>query len=171
MGGFGGGGGSRSAPPPPPDNSMAIMAMMMQAQQQMAAEAAARAEKAQREAAIRAEDVAAENRVAQGERGASQALSRLEDIQGLEDQAKADEAKQLAESTGLAATGGGYDVNAAREEAMKNLGMSSSALPQTPFNLAASTKTYNPAATTAGQEKRQNLFQLPDTTGLIFGGS
>jgi len=166
-------GGSPKMPAPPPDNSMAIMQMMMQHQQQMANEAAARAEKAQRDAAIRAEDTAAEQRVLQGAGGAQQALSRMESMQGLEDTAKLDQQRQQDLGTGLAATGGGYDVNKAREEAMMNLGMASSALPQTPYNLAASTRLYNPAMTTAGQqtEQRQNLFTLPDTSGLIFGGS
>lgn len=173
MGGRGGGG------KPPKDNSMAMMMAMMQMQMQAAQQAAAQAAEAQRQAAIRAEDSAAEQRMTQSQQSAVDTLKRMESTQNIEDASKKTAYQKEQEAAGLSATGGGYDINAARNAALANLGAASTTLPATAANLAANPQIANPAMTTAasinqgsgGTTQRSNLFTLPSTKNLVFGGA
>lgn len=187
MGGRGGGG--KKSSPPPQDNSSAMMmamiqqqmaqqAAMFQEQQRLAREAEERAEKAQKEAALRAENVAAEEKMAQSYTGAQSALDVMESQQKLQDEQALANAQQQYAAAGTAATGGGYDINRSREEALKNLGATSGTLPQTAANraaLAAGAQTGVGAQSTnvgsGGTADRQNVFTLPAAKGLTFGGS
>lgn len=185
MGGSKGGGA-----PPPPDNSamialiqsqMAQQAQQFQAAQKAALEAEERATKAQEEAALRAENVSASEKMQQSFTNAQSNLANLEARQQLEDAQAQEAASQQYSAAGAAATGGGYDINAAREEALKNLGAAAGTLPSTAANRAAMARGSNPAMTTAasqianagagGTAQRQNTFTLPQAKNLTFGGS
>ncbi len=185
MGGSGGG-----SPPPPPDNSamialiqsqMAQQAQQFKAAQTAALEAEERATAAQKEAALRAENVGAEQKMQQSFVNAQSSLGNLEARQQLMDEQAKDAATQQYAAAGMAATGGGYDINAAREEALRNLGAASGTLPQTAANRVSSSQAMNPAATTAattlanqqagGTNQRANIFTLPQAKNLTFGGS
>ena len=178
MGGLFGGGGNITYSMPA-DNSAAIMQQMMQMQIQAAREAAAAAEKAQREAAIAAEDRSAEQKMLQSTQGAADTLSRMQASQSLADQAALNRYKQEQEAAGMAATGGGFDINASRNAALANLGAASTTLPSTAANLAANPALINPALTTAesqnvgtgGTTQRTNVFTLPNAEKLTFGGA
>ena len=173
------GGGGQKAPKPQPDNSMAMMMAMMQMQIQAAREAAAAAEKAQREAAIAADDRSAEQKMLQSTQSAADTLGRMQESQYLADQAALNKYKQEQEAAGTAATGGGFDINASRNAALANLGAASTTLPSTAANLAANPALINPALTTAesqntgtgGTTQRTNVFTLPNAEKLTFGGA
>jgi hypothetical protein len=187
MGGSRGGGG-RQEPQviyqqAPNNNDAMFMALLQQqsalaaASQQAAKEAAAKAAEEQKQAAIRTEDIFAAQRVAQGQAAASDALSRLNTQGKLADEAKKKELDDSYNAAGYAATGGGYDYNKAREEALSNLGQAYPYLSRTSSNRAASPMLVNPALTTAATSSSENdkinksTFSLPKTTGLLFGGS
>jgi hypothetical protein len=178
MGGLFGGGGNITYKMPA-DNSAAMMQQMMQMQIQAARDAAAAAEKAQREAAIAAENRSAEQRMQQSTQGAADALSRMNESQYLVDQAALNKYKQEQEAAGTAATGGGFDINASRNAALANLGAASTTLPSTAANLAANPALINPALTTAesqnvgtgGTTQKTNQFSLPQAKNLTFGGA
>jgi hypothetical protein len=103
----------------------------------------------------------------------------MREMQSLEDTAAATKLRQEQEAAGAAATGGGFDVNAARNAALSNLGAAASTLPATAANLAANPAIVNPAMTTAqslntgagGGTQRTNVFTLPSTQNLTFGGA
>jgi hypothetical protein len=187
---MGGRGGGKSKPAPAPDNSamialiqsqMAQQAEQFAAAQKAALEAEERATKAQEEAALRAENVSASEKMQQSFTNAQSNLANLEARQQLEDAQAQETAAQQYAAAGAAATGGGYDINAAREEALKNLGAASGTLPSTAANRAAMAAGSNPAMTTAasqlanmgagGSAQRQNVFTLPQAKNLTFGGS
>jgi hypothetical protein len=178
MGGLFGGGGNITYSMPA-DNSAAMMQQMMQQQIAAAKEAAAAAAKAQREAAIAAEDRSAEQRMQQSTQSAADTLSRMQATQGLADQAALNRYKQEQEAAGMAATGGGFDINASRNAALANLGAASTTLPSTAANLAANPALINPALTTAeslntgtgGSTQKSNVFTLPNAQKLTFGGA
>ena len=186
MGGLFGGGGVTYKMPA--DNSGAMMMQLLKMQmeqasasQKAAEEAAKRAAEEQKQAAIRAEDTAAAQRATQSQTAASEMLSRLNTQQQLTDDAQRKKLEDQYAAEGMAATGGGYDYNKARQEALGNLGAASPYLSATAYNLAASPYTTNPAMTTAGTINdgttgadtriNKNVFSLPNTQGLTFGGS
>lgn len=181
-------GGSNVTYKMPADNSGAMMMALLESQAQQAAasqraaeEAAKRAAEEQKQAAIRSEDTAAAQRVTQSQTAASEALARMNTEQQLSDEAAKKKLEDEYAAAGMAATGGGYDYNKARQEALGNLGSASPYLSATAYNLAASPSMMNPALTTAGtinegfggtkNKTNQNVFTLPNTQGLSFGGS
>lgn len=185
MGGSRGGG----APPPPPDNSAMIALIQAQMAQQarqfkdaqnIALDAEERARVAQEEAALRAENVGAGQMMQQSFTNAQSNLANLEAQQQLQDQQSRDAASQQYAAAGASATGGGYDINAAREQALKNLGAAVGTLPSTVANQSAMYNSRNPAMNTAasyantgagGTSQSQNVFTLPQAKNLTFGGS
>lgn len=186
MGGlFGGGGVSYQMPA---DNSGAMMMQLLKQQSEQAAasqraaeEAAKRAAEEQKQAAIRAEDTAAAQRMTQSQTAASETLARMNTEQKLSDEASKKKLDEDYAAAGMSATGGGFDYNKARQEALGNLGAASPYLSATAYNIAASPSMTNPALTTAGMinegfggsknKTNQNVFTLPNTQGLSFGGS
>ena len=186
MGGSKGGGGS---PPPAPDNSamialiqaqMAQQAQQFKDAQKLALDAEERARVTQEEAALRAENVGAGQMMQQSFSNAQSNLANLEAQQQLQDQQSKDTAAQQYAAAGASATGGGYDINAAREQALKNLGAASGTLPSTVANQGSMYNARNPAMNTAagyanmgagGTSQRQNVFTLPQAKNLTFGGS
>ena len=161
MGGSGGGKKKQQAPAPASqDNSGAIIAMMQQ-QQAAAAEA-------QRQAVLESQRQAAHQQAAQGEALAQQSLMTGEALQKMKDQTAVQEYSKTAQAAGSAVTGGGYDINAANQAKLTNLGAASPMLPQTMANAAGSTlPTENPAL--ARQPNKQ--FNMPSMSGIQFGGS
>ncbi len=186
MGGLFGGGGVTYKMPA--DNSGAMMMQLLKMQmeqasasQKAAEEASKRAAEEQKQSAIRAEDVAAAQRSTQSQTAASEALSRLNTQQQLTDEAAKKKLDDQYAAEGMAATGGGFDYNKSRQEALGNLGAASPFLSSTAANLAASPFSMNPAMTTVGNINdgatgtdtriNRNVFSLPNTQGLTFGGS
>jgi hypothetical protein len=171
------GGGGTTITMPAPDNS-AILALINQMEQEQA-DARAAAEKAQKEAMITAQDQAAALSKKQGEFSAAQNLSRLEQVGAMKDAQALQKQQEQAFAAGSQATGGAYDPNAVAASRMANLGAASSTLPKSAANMAGGVNSAkNPALTTAASAKPLNsgyasssAFQLPNTEGLILGGS
>jgi hypothetical protein len=173
MGGSGGGG--TPAPAPVQDNS-AMLAMIKQMNDQaLAAQEAAR--KAQEQAVYNSSVQAANQAGTQGSQQAMQQLGLLNQSQQAADAATL--ASQQKAATGLAesATGGTYDINASRRAQLANLGSAASLLPKTQANqFATDPMSINPADKTAKTMLANegvtsaNLFKVPSTQGLKFGG-
>jgi hypothetical protein len=170
-------GGGSTIQMPAPDNS-AILALIQQMEEEQAAARDA-AEKAQKEAMMTAQEQAASLSKKQGEYSAAQNLSRLEQVGAMKDAQALQKQQEQAFAAGSQATGGAYDPNAVAASRMANLGAASSTLPKSAANLAAGLgNAKNPALTTAASATPLNsaytsssAFQLPDTEGLILGGS
>jgi len=175
MGGSGGGGNSAPAQAPAQDNSAMLAAIKQMNDQAMAAQDAARRAQAQ---AIRQSSIQAANQAGtQGSQQAMQQLGLLEQSQKVTDAANL--AAQQKAATGLAesATGGTYDLNAARQAQLANLGSAAALLPKTQANqFATDPMSVNPANKTAGSVPANtgvtsaNQFTIPTTQGLKFGG-
>jgi len=168
-------GGGSPAPAPVQDNS-AMLAMIKQMNDQaLAAQEAAR--KAQEQAVYNSSVQAANQAGTQGSQQAMQQLGLLNQSQQAADAATL--ASQQKASTGLAesATGGTYDINASRRAQLANLGSAASLLPKTQANqFATDPMSINPADKTAKTMLANegvtsaNLFKVPSTQGLKFGG-
>jgi hypothetical protein len=139
--------------------------------------AAARARKAQEEAVYNSQVQAANQAGTQGSQQAMQQLGLLNQTQQAADAATL--ASQQKAATGLAesATGGTYDINASRRAQLANLGSAASLLPKTQANqFATDPMSINPADKTAKTMLANegvtsaNLFKVPSTQGLKFGG-
>ena len=110
----------------------------------------------------------------QAEQAARQELATMGSMQSIRD-ANALLASQQAQATaGQQATGGGFDFNKSREEALANLGAASGMLPTTYSN--APTTSVNPALAglvnqgAGAAAKKANMFSLPSSSDLKFGG-
>jgi hypothetical protein len=153
-------GGKKSAPKPEPKPAIDPMMVYLQQQQaQQAAQAAASAE-AQKQALIQSQIQAGAQAELAGEQAAKQQLATAGSMQSIRDANALQSAQTAASAVGQQATGGGFDVNAARQQALTNLGTGSSMLPQTPANVAS-----------MGQPKASNIFSLPKSSDLKFGGA
>ena len=171
MGGSGGGGGSA-----PAQDNTAMLGMIAEMKRESEA-AAARARKAQEEAVYNSQVQAANQAGTQGSQQAMQQLGLLNQTQQAADAATL--ASQQKAATGLAesATGGTYDINASRRAQLANLGSAASLLPKTQANqFATDPMSINPADKTAKTMLANegvtsaNLFKVPSTQGLKFGG-
>lgn len=169
-------GGSPKAPPPPPDNTPVLLEQMRQNREE-AAIARRDTELAQRNAMIEAQNQQASMLAREGSQRAQQTITGLNAIKAAEDAAARQRGSVAAQGAGTAVTGAGYDVNAARQSALSNLGAASGALPSTGANLP-NPMMVNPAMTTAGManqgagasSQRVNQFVMPSASGLTFGG-
>jgi hypothetical protein len=153
--GGGGGGGSDYDP---------MMAFMSQMQSDQAAQAEA-ARKAQEEALTAAQQQSALASARQGEMAAQQSLSQAGAMQQAKDISALQAQQQSAAAAGQAAVGGGFDIAKAREEQAANLaGMG--AIPT-----GAALPFYGMGETpTAPNVRSANIFNLPKTTDIKFGG-
>jgi hypothetical protein len=149
------------------------MEFLSQMQAQQAAQAAA-AKKAQEEALKQSQMTVGTQRQQQAEQAARQELATMGSMQSIRD-ANALLASQQAQATaGQQATGGGFDFNKSREEALANLGAASGMLPTTAVN--APTTSVNPALAglvnqgAGAAAKKANMFSLPSSSDLKFGG-
>jgi hypothetical protein len=161
------GGGDGGTPVDP------TMEFLSQMQAQQAAQAAA-AQKAQEEALKQSQITAGTQRQQQAEQAARQELATIGSMQSIRD-ANALLASQQAQATaGQQATGGGFDFNKSREEALANLGAAAGMLPSTYSN--APTTSVNPALAglvnqgAGAAAKKANMFSLPSSSDLKFGG-
>lgn len=156
-GGGGGKGGGSSYDP--------MMAFMSQMQSDQAAQAEA-ARLAQQEALTEAQKQSALSSARQGEMAAQQTLSQAGAMQQAKDIAALQAQQQAATAAGASALGGAYDIGKAQQEQAANLaGMG--AIPSgaaLPFYGMGDATAMTPAARSA------NLFNLPKTTDIKFGG-
>jgi hypothetical protein len=148
-----------------------MLAFLADMQNQQNAQSAAAAE-AQRQALMQSQIVSGQQSQLQGEQSAKQDLATANSMQAIRD-ANALLASQQAQATaGQQATGGGFDVNEAQQEALANMGAAQSMLPTTPANVMAPATPVNPVFSGfAGQNaKKSNIFSLPKSSDLKFGG-
>ena len=143
--------------------------------QEQQAEQAAAAEEAQKQALIQSQMTAGTQRQQQAEQAARQQLATAGSMQSIRDANALLAAQQAQATAGQQATGGGFDFNRSREEALANLGSVSGMLPTTPVNIPK-TNIVNPAlagfANQGGEaSKRANMFSLPSSSDLKFGGA
>ena len=96
---------------------------------------------------------------------ASQNLMRQQDYQRAMDSASKQSATDQASVAGQGVTGGAFDVNAANEARMANIGVSAAYAPKAG---AVDTKTKRQEAE---KTKMANAFGMPSVQGLTFGGS
>lgn len=170
------GGGSMPKPPKPPDNTKVLLEQMKM-QREDAALARQQTEAAQRNAMIEAQNQQSSSLVREGEQMAKQSMGGMNAIKAAEDAAARQRNLLSSQGAGSVVTGGGYDVNAARQGALANLGAASGVLPSTGANIPNPTMV-NPAMTTAamanqgagGGTSRVNQFAVPSASGLTFGG-
>jgi len=96
---------------------------------------------------------------------AQQTLSQAGAMQQAKDIAAQQAQQQASTAAGESAIGGGFDVSKARQEQMANLA-GTGAIPSTklPFYGMGDTSTMTPDTRSA------NIFNLPKSTGLTFGG-
>ena len=159
-----GGGGT------PVDPTMEFLAQM---QEQQAAQAAA-ARKAQEQALMQSQITAGTQRQQQAEQAARQELATMGSMQSIRDANALLASQQAQAAAGEQATGGGFDFNKSREEALANLGAASGMLPTTYSN--APTTSVNPALAglvnqgAGAAAKKANMFSLPSSSDLKFGG-
>ena len=125
-------------------------------------------EEASRQSAAAAQSAAAQQAAQQNTAQINQQLFGKDTMQKLADE-QARKTFQQSLATGAENVTGGYDPNLARSAAMTKLGAASGLLPQTPSNLINAAGAVNPAMTTAGGQ--QNMFNMPNTTGLVFRGT
>lgn len=133
-------------------------------------------EEAAKQAAIQTQSATAQSAAQQNAQDVAQKLEGMNAMQNLADQSALNQYQQ-AMTTGAENVTGGYDMGNAKTSAMEQLGVASGVLPQTPSNLVGSINAINPAMTTAansqagGTRKPQNQFNMPNTSGLTFGGT
>jgi hypothetical protein len=162
-------------PPKPPDNSK-VMLEQMKMQREESARARRETDLSQRNAMIEAQNQQASMLAREGSQRAQQSISGMNALKAAEDAAARQRSLLAAQGAGAAATGTGYDINAARAGALANLGAASGVLPSTGANVPNPTMV-NPAMTTAmanlgagGGSSRVNQFAVPSASGLTFGG-
>ena len=162
-------------PPKPPDNSKVLLEQMKM-QREDAALARQQTEASQRNAMIEAQNQQASMLAREGSQRAQQSISGMNALKAAEDAAARQRSLLAAQGAGAAATGTGYDINAARAGALSNLGAASGVLPSTGANVP-NPNMVNPAMTTAmanqgagGGTSRVNQFAVPSASGLTFGG-
>ena len=165
-----GGGGAGGAKKVKSDPMMDYLSQMQSQQDAQIAQAA----EAQRQALIQSQMASGAQAEQMGESAAQQQLATMGSMQSIRD-ANALLASQQAQATaGQQATGGGFDFNKSREEALANLGAASGMLPTTYSN--APTTSVNPALAglvnqgAGAAAKKANMFSLPSSSDLKFGG-
>ena len=153
-GGSSGGSGTSSSQYDP-----AMMMYFSQMQSQQAAQAEA-ARKAQEDALAEARKQSASMTAQQAEQAAQQQISQDATTQKAKELEEQRQQQAAYTAAGQSAIGGGFDVNMARQEQLANLASG--------INLPF----YNESANTGagGTGRAANVFNLPKTTGIIFGG-
>jgi hypothetical protein len=154
LGGGGGGGGA--------DQSQYDPAMMMyfsQMQSQQAAQAEA-TRKAQEDALAEARKQSASTTAQQAEQSAQQQISQDAATQKAKELEEQKAQQNIYAATGQSAIGGGFDINKARQEQLANIASG--------INLPFYNESSNTGA--SGTGRPANVFNLPKTTGIKFGG-
>ena len=154
---------SKRKPSGPAADPMMEYMSQMQAQQAAQAEAA---RKAQEEAFIESQKQSALSAARQGELGAQQILSQAGSMQQARDLAAQQKQQQAYGAMGESAVGAGFDVNQAKQQQMANIG-GTGAMPSSaklPFY------GYDQNQDSGATGKYANIFNLPKTQGITFGG-
>jgi hypothetical protein len=138
-----------------------MIMFMAQQQQQQAAQAAATAE-AERQAQIQAQQQAGMQAQQQSQQTAIQSLNNMNVGQQAQDQAALSNQK----SYGM---GAGMDVGAARQSSLQQMGAGTAVTPVQQGMSSAVSQAANIGA--GGTQQRGNMFSVPTTTGLTFGGA
>lgn len=163
--GAGGGAGKVKSDP--------MMDYLSQMQAQQDAQIAQAAE-AQRQALLQSQLAAGAQAEQMGESAAQQQLATMGSMQSIRDANALLAAQQAQATAGQQATGGGFDFNKSREEALANLGAAGGMLPITAVNAPAT--SVNPALAglvnqgAGAASKKANIFSLPSSSDLKFGG-
>ena len=155
-GGSGGGAGTSGDP---------MLKYMEQMQKQQDTQAALAME-SQKQSLLDAQRQSASSSALQGQMAAQQMLSQAGSMQQAKDIAALQAQKQAASAAGTAAIGGGYDIGRAQQEQAANLA-GTGTIPTgaaLPFYGMAEPSTATPATRSA------NIFNLPKTTDIKFGG-
>ena len=142
---------------------------MMQYLSQMQADQAAQAEAsrlAQQAALTEAQQQSALSSARQGEMAAQQTLSQTGAMQQAKDIAALQAQKQAATAAGASASGGGYDIVKAQQEQAANLAGTGAI----PTGAALPFYGMSDATTTTPATRSANIFNLPKTSDLRFGG-
>lgn len=144
------------------DQSQYDPAMMMyfsQMQTQQAAQAEA-ARKAQEEALAEAKKQSASITSQLAEQASQQQISQDETTRKAKELEEQKAQQNVYANIGQSAIGGGFDINKARQEQLANIALGSNL----PF--------YNESSNTgaSGTGRPANVFNLPKTTGIKFGG-
>jgi hypothetical protein len=152
------------------DPMMDYLSQMQERQDAQIAQAA----EAQRQALLQSQMAAGSQAEQMGESSAQQQLATMGSMQSIRDANARLAAQQAQAAAGQQATGGGFDFNRSREEALANLGAAGGMLPTTPTNIPA-TNIVNPALSGLVNQggtaaKRANMFSLPSSSDLKFGG-
>ena len=174
-------GGGRQAPAPAPlqqGNNSDLLMMQMQMQQDQAEIGRRQAEAAQQAALLDAQKQQNATMAREGMQKAQQSLSGINAVKSAEEAASKQRNLTAQQNAGASVIGSAYDVNAARQGAMSNLGAASGVLPSASGNIT-SPAMVNPALTTAGAtnqgvggtNQRVNQFATPSVSGLTFGGA
>lgn len=153
----GGGGGGSDSGGSQYDPAMMMYFSQMQSQQAAQAEVA---RKAQEDALTEAQKQSASMTAQQAETSAQQQISQDAATQKAKELEEQKQQQAAYTAAGQAAIGGGFDVNRARQEQLANLASG--------INLPF----YNESANTGagGTGRTANVFNLPKTTGITFGG-
>jgi len=139
----------------------------MQGQQDKQAASAA---EAQKQALLNSQVAAGQQAQMQGQQAAMQDLATQGSMQSIRD-SNALAAMQQAQSTaGQQATGGGFDINANQQDALSNLYGAKSMLPMTQSNMQYSVPNLANQGV-GGMTQKANIFSLPKSSDLQFGGA
>lgn len=155
---------------------MAQQQKMLQYQMEQAEKQRLAAEEAAKQAAIQTQTASAQSAAQQNAQDVAQKIEGMNAMQNLADQSTLGQ-YQKDITTGAENMTGTYDMGSAKESALEKLGLASGVLPKTQANLVGNINEINPAMTTAandqtgGTKKLQNQFNMPNTSGLVFGGT
>lgn len=156
----GGGGGGKIDP---------TTGMMMEYMSQMQAQQAAQAEearKAQEEAFIESQKQSAFSAAKQGELGAQQMLAQTGAMQQARDIAAKQAQEKAYGAIGESAVGTGFDINQAKQQQMANIGGTGTM----PSSVKLPFYGYDQNQDSGATGKYANIFNLPKTQGITFGG-
>lgn len=121
---------------------------------------------AQKEALLESQRQSALASAQQGELGARQTLSQAGIMQQARDLASQQKQQQAYGAMGESAVGAGFDINQAKQQQMANIG-GTGAMPSSaklPFY------GYDQNQDSGATGKYANIFNLPKTQGITFGG-
>lgn len=153
----GGGDGAGEADQSKYDPAMMMYFSQMQTQQAAQAEAT---RKAQEDALAEARKQSASTTEQIAEQSAQQQISQDETTRKAKELEEQKAQQNIYAATGQSAIGGGFDINKARQEQLANIASG--------INLPFYNESSNTGA--SGTGRAANVFNLPKTTGIKFGG-
>ena len=161
-----GGGGGRKPKPKKQESTVDPMLEYLKQMSKQQTVVAKDVDTAQKEALLESQRQSALASAQQGEIGARQTLSQAGIMQQARDLASQQKQQQAYGAMGESAVGAGFDINQAKQQQMANIGgtgtMPSSA--KLPFY------GYDQNQDSGATGKSANIFNLPKTQGITFGG-